>query len=411
MILKSIPRWLPILLILAATSACKRPDAANKKADAEPPTVSVRAATATRGEVTASYVGTASLEPEARAEVVAKVSGMVLEILVEEGDTVKAGQLMARIDEERYQLELNKAKATLDRLVADHRRAQELFAKKLLSSEDFERIRFDLDSQRAGYELIRLELSYARVVAPISGVVARRNVKVGNLVQINQNLFQIDNFDPLWGVLNVPERELAVMRVGLPAILHVDALGGRQFEGRLARVSPVVDPSSGTFRVTTEFRDADGHLASGMFGRLEIIYDRRDDVLTVPREALIEEDGLFTVFRVEDGVAKQQSVLIGYQSGQNVEIREGLQAGDQVVTIGRAALRDGTKVEMVPSATAPVASPEAAPTVPVADQATSAAETELPPAAEQATETEPDDGAVGAVDGADDDRSPASDRT
>ena len=121
-------------------------------------------------------------------------------------------------------------------------------------------------------------------------------VKVGNYIQVNQALFQIDNFDPLLAVLNVPERELNTLRADQVVNMRVDSIPDHAFEGRIQRISPVVDSATGTFRVTCEFRDASGRLKSGMFGRLEIVYAKHDDVLTIPRAALIEEDGETAVF-------------------------------------------------------------------------------------------------------------------
>src|SRR5690606_24189316 len=129
-------------------------------------------------------------------------------------------------------------------------RSKELFARKLIAEDAHERIRYDLDTARAAWELARLELSYANVVAPIGGVIAERMVKQGNLVQTNQALFRIVDSDRLEAVLNVPERELSTMKDGLPVSMRVDALPGRSFEGVVDRVSPVVDAGSGTFRVT-----------------------------------------------------------------------------------------------------------------------------------------------------------------
>ena len=172
-------------------------------------------------------------------------------------------------------------------------------------AEAQEKARFDLETQKAAYDIARLELDYTRIVAPIGGVISVRMVKEGNLIQINQSLFRIDDFDPLLAVLNVPERELTTMRPGQTVSMHVDALPGVQFEGAVARVSPVVDAETGTFRVTTEFRDATQRLKSGMFGRVDVVYDQRADALVVPREALIEGDAEAAVFVLEPAPAEK----------------------------------------------------------------------------------------------------------
>lgn len=376
-----------LVLVAAGLAACGKggngsPDADNA---ADTP-VPVEAFAATRQPIIANYTGTASLEAEREAQVVAKTSGVLLRLRVEEGDKVAAGQVLAELDPERPKLQLAQAGANLKRLQNDFQRAQEMFQSRLVSSEQFDKVRFDLETQQAAYDLAELELSYTHIIAPIDGVISERLVKEGNLIQLHQPLFRIDDFDPLLAVLNVPERELAILRPELPVSMAVDALAGKSFEGTIARVSPVVDAQTGTFRVTAEFRDATGQLKSGMFGRLNVVYDERQDALVVPREALIDEDGRTSVFVVArekpkppsdaaaakakqqgkekekakdpDGkaspaapteitVARLRDVKVGYTTGNRIEIREGLAEGEQVITVGRAAVRDGTTVTVL----------------------------------------------------------------
>src|SRR6185437_14144039 len=153
----------------------------------------------------------------------------------------------------------------------------------------------------------RLQLEFTRIVAPVGGVIAERSVKLGNLIQPNQNLFRIVGMDPLQTVLNVPERQLGILKAGQSVALEADALPGKKFEGHILRIAPVVDASSGTFRVTCEFHDKTGLLRPGMFGRVDIIYDQRADALTIPRSALVEEDGETAVFVVEKAPPKPAS--------------------------------------------------------------------------------------------------------
>lgn len=336
--------------------------------------VPVEAVATARRAISASYTGVATLEADSEAEVAAKIPGVLVKLLVEEGDNVVAGQALAKLDDESPRLNLARAEAALRKLENDYRRSSEMFARKLLSVEQNDRIRFDLETQRATYELARLELSYTTISAPIGGVVARRMAKVGNYIQLNQALFRIDNFDPLLAVLNVPERELDTLQAGQVVGMRVDSIPDTRFEGRIQRISPVVDAGNGTFRVTCEFRDAGGRLKSGMFGRLDIVYGRRGDALTIPRAALIEEDGETAVFAVvretaqpadaankdkakadttpekpaePAWVAQRRLVKVGYADADHVEIVEGLADDERVITIGRAAVRDGTHVQVL----------------------------------------------------------------
>jgi membrane fusion protein (multidrug efflux system) len=326
-------------------------DATAKKKDGDPAPVEVaipvEVAKATRMPMMSSYTGTASLEAERQAQVVAKTSGVLLQLHVEEGDVVREGQLLAQLDPERPRLEVARAEANMRRLENEFNRSKELFATKLVSSEAHDRIRFDLETQRAAWELAKLELSYTRILAPIDGVISERLVKEGNFIQLQAPMFRIDDFDPLLAVLNVPERELRTLRPGLGVAMVVDAIPDVTFQGVVARISPVVDSGTGTFRVTCEFRDEAGRLKSGMFGRISVVYDQRDDVLAVPREAVLEDDAQPAVFVVRDGKAVRQAVSTGARSGGFIEVVEGVAEGELVITTGGSTLRDGTKVQVL----------------------------------------------------------------
>ncbi len=392
----SVARPLRLLLLPAfaalVLAACGGGDAGKDDESKTDTAVPVEAVAASRRAISASYTGVATLEADSEAQVAAKINGALVAISVEEGDEVTAGQVLARLDDENPRLNLAKAEATLRKLENDYRRSSEMFERKLLSVEQNDKIRFDLETQRATYDLARLELSYTRITAPIGGVISQRMVKVGNYIQLNQALFQIVNFDPLLAVLNVPERELGTLQVGQVVGMRVDSIAEERFEGRIQRISPVVESATGTFRVTCEFRDASKRLKPGMFGRLDIAYGQHDDALTIPRPALIEEDGETAVFVVVSGaeaaakaaaaqarsdaarppaakpaekdadakktddaakkappawVAERRLVKVGYGDAAHVEILEGLGDGDRVITVGRSAVRDGTSVQVL----------------------------------------------------------------
>ena len=131
----------------------------------------------------------------------------------------------------------------------------------------------------------------------------------------------------------------------------VDAVPGKVFEGKVDRIAPVMDATSGTFRVVCAFDNAP-ELRPGMFGRIEVVYDQRQDALTVPRMALIEDEGEPAVYVVKGTQAKRTVVQLGYTNGEIAEVRKGLKEGDRVVTAGKVAIRDGTEVQVIETAKA-----------------------------------------------------------
>lgn len=363
-------RLLPIarvgLLALAlGLAACKggQPgggkDKDGKDAEQGPEAVPVEVAKAGRRSIAASYTGTAPLEARGESQVVAKTSGIALRVFADVGQQVRAGQPLVQIDRDRATLQVAQADAQVRKLEANYRRASQLVEQKMVSVNDVEQLRYDLENARASLRLARLEQSYGTVTAPISGVVAARNIKPGNLVQINTPIFTIVDTSRLEATLNAPEREIETLKAGQTVQLSVDALAGKTFEGRIDRVSPVVDSGSGTFRVICTF-DGSGLLQPGMFGRIRIEYDQRANALVIPRTALLEDGTEPAVYTVKADKATRAALKLGYIDGQWVEVREGLREGDPVVVAGKAALREGSAVQVIGAKVAPAAAEAAA---------------------------------------------------
>lgn len=341
-----------LLLFLAGTlllqSGCGGDARSNAPEEAEESApVPVETAVVEVGPASAFFSGTATLEADEEALVVAKIGGVVEKLFVEEGSYVRAGEPLAQLDVERLTLELARAEASLRKLERAHERNEELFAQQLISAEEYEQIKSEYETATANRDLVQLEHEYATVRAPIGGVVSERLVKVGNMLRANDAAFRITDFDPLLAVMHVPERELGKIRVGQPVDLHFDALPGQQFTGRVERISPIVDPATGTFRVTVAVRDAEQRLKPGLFGRLRILYDTRGEALLVPKEAVLEEDNATSLFVVRDGRAFRQVVETGYQNGTRIEIINGAQQNDTVIVTGQSSLKDSTRVEAV----------------------------------------------------------------
>ncbi len=331
-----------------ALVACKGGEgqAGAKSVEAEVEAIPVEVVKASRRPVAASYTGTAALEPRGESQVVAKTSGVALAVLVEEGQSVQAGQALVRLDAERLRLAVAQADAQMRKLENNYSRARQLVAQQMISANDLDQIKYDLENARAQHRLAKLELSYSTVTAPISGVIASRSIKTGNFVQINTPIFRIVDDSQLEATLNVPEREIATLRAGQPVTLVADALPGRSFSGTVDRIAPVVDSGSGTFRVITAFEGGD-LLQPGMFARIRIDYDERADALVVPRSALLEDQSDVAVFVVRDSKAQRVPVKLGYSEGEWIEVRDGLKMGDAVVTAGKVALRDGSDVQVI----------------------------------------------------------------
>ena len=339
----------PLLAVTAlGVAACGNGEANDAAAQTgEVATVPVEVQAPTRGEMLAVYSGTAPIEAEQEATVAAKVGGEVRELLVEEGDTVQAGQVLARLDGERLRYELKQSEANLAKLARDYERNLELIKKGLVAEGAVDNLRYEMEALRAARDLARLELGYTEIRAPIRGVVSARFVKVGNTINAGDVTFRVTDLDPLIAYVHIPEREFRRLEPGQNADLSIDALGASEFEATVARISPIVDPATGTFKATLEIADDTGRVKPGMFARVNIVVDRRADVLRIPRAALVDADGGQSVFIVRDAVAVQQPVRTGLTNGGWVEVTEGLDGDEKVVVIGQNGLKSGSAVEVV----------------------------------------------------------------
>ncbi len=349
---------LAVLLALAAALAagCSNGKAKDKGPDDAEAAVPVEVQPLRRAEMLAVYSGTAPIEAHEEAEVVAKVGGEVRQIFVEEGDAVKAGQVLARLDGDRLRLEVAQTEANLRKLERDYNRQLELSQKGLVAKGTAENAKFDLDALRAAYDSGRLELSYTDIRAPIDGVVSARYIKLGNTIAQNAPTFRVTDLDPLVAYVHIPEKEFRKLAPQQTAEIVVDALGGERFAGAISRISPTVDPKTGTFRARVEVPDPSRRLKPGMFGRVHIVYERREDALQLPRAAIVDADGEQSVFVVEDGKAAQRPVRTGLASNGWVEVVEGLDGTEKVVVVGQGGLKTGTAVKVV-DATTPAAGP------------------------------------------------------
>jgi RND family efflux transporter MFP subunit len=328
--------------------------------------VPVEVASTQRAEMAALYTGTAPIEADRRALVMPKVTGEIRAVLAEEGQRVRAGQVLARLDGDKLRLEVALNEATMRKLERDYNRNLELQQKGLVSATAIDNLKYELEAAKASWELARLQLSYCDIRSPIAGTVTQRLdlVKVGNTVTpvggvieaAESSLFVVEDLETLMLRVNVPERELAKLSVGQPAELSFDAVPGRVFQGQIALISPSIDPATATFSVRIRVTETGGLLRPGMFARVAIVYERKPDALQIPRTALLDGDGPPKVFVVKNGKAMERAVKLGLSNGAWIEVTEGLKDGEQVVVVGQGAVKPGAAVRVVNSSARPAAS-------------------------------------------------------
>lgn len=297
-----------------------------------------------------------ALEAENEVDIVARTSGPIVELAVEEGDLVQKGQTLARLDDREARARLEISRVTLNETRLAYERAQNLQTETLISSEEFERARSAFESASAQVEQDQIQLDYTHITAPFGGLIIARYIKFANQISSNQPLFRVSDFDPLLCPIQVPERELAKLRLGQRAYLTVEPWPGERFEARVLRISPVVDSATGTIKVTLETRPQ-GKLRPGMFSRVYVETDTRGNALVIPKAALSLESIGDTVYVVDGDVASRREIELGFAEGDFVEARSGIEEGDRVVVVGQDGLSDGTPIQVLQQGEAAPAPP------------------------------------------------------
>lgn len=317
-------------------------DAEEKKEDPVP----VEVAALERGPIELMLRFSSNLEAEEAVQVVSEAMRQVKELRVEEGDRVRRGDLLLRLQDDEQRSALAKVKSQLEKAEREYERQKRLHAQELISEQVYNDATYELEQLRISYADAERELTYTEVRAPISGTVTQRLVNLGDQVQIGQQLFDLVDFDSIVARIYVPEKHLHELRPGLEARIGSQALATGVYSGRVERISPVVDPKSGTVKVTVEIGAKPG-LRPGMYVDVELVLATRSDAVLVPKRAVVYDNDQMYVYRV-NGADRVERVYIeaALADKLNVEPLDGLTEGDRVVVAGQAGLKDGALVSI-----------------------------------------------------------------
>lgn len=319
-----------------------------KKGDKDAPTAApVELSRVGRDDISTFLETTSTLEPRNEATLVARRQGQVVALLTEEGQWVRQGQVLARLDDTEAKLGFSKAQLSSEVAKRDHERGKQLQARGLVSAKELDDLELKMRSAWQELEQARYDLAQTRIVAPFSGGVVGRMVNLGETVTPGKECFRLADMTPLLARVYFPERELARVRVGQSAILELETQLGKQFPARVSIVNPTVDRSNGTFKVTLQVEDRSGTLRPGVFARVKLRTGTYSDAIVLARRALVSEDGDDFVFVARSDSVKRVRVQVGAISGDTAQILAGLVEGDSVVTVGQGGLKQGSKIRPV----------------------------------------------------------------
>ncbi len=362
------PRFVvPMLLCLAlpVASGCSRP--AGESALGERPAVAVEVSRVAPGDLEESIAVVGTLTPKFEGEVKPEYNGVISQVYVTEWVRVAKGALLARYDSRDAEAALKgmtamrlQAEVAVGRARRELERTKKLKGAGLATQQNLDDARTaadaadaQLDAVKAQEEMARTRLAKTEVRSPLDGVIGERMVNPGDYVQnmgSSTTMFRIFDNRRLELTVSLPSSQISSVRLGQPLSFTTDAVPGRTFEGRVSFINPAADEASRTVKIVAVVENADGALKSGLFAKGAVVTGRRTGVLRIPRSAMITWDPATRagfVYVVTNERVQRKPVTTGVTSGEEIEVANGLAAGDAVVTRGAFNLRDGDRVTIV----------------------------------------------------------------
>jgi len=377
--------------------AALRPDNGQASAPAgqasgpsRPPAVEVARVELTRLTDDAQAVG--SLRSRQSVVLRPEVSGRVTQLNFRDGDRVRRGQLLVQLDDQLPLAQLQQAQAELSIAQANHKRNQELVAQGFISQRSVDESAANLQVSQAKLSLARATAARLRIVAPFDGIAGIRNISVGDYLKDGADIVNVEDMDAIFVDFRLPERFQTKVQRGQTAYVDLDALPGRKYAAVVQAIDPLVDANGRSVGIRACIDNRHLQLRPGMFARITAVFGERDSARVIPEEAIVPQAGRQFVIRLVDGpdqdtrIAQRVEVKVGIRRPGRVEILEGLQPGDLVVTAGQQRVqKDGMPVRIVdlgrpagaPASNAPAAA-QAAPAGAPASAQVAAAPTGIP---------------------------------
>jgi membrane fusion protein, multidrug efflux system len=296
-----------------------------------------------------------SLEPWTRLPLMAKVQGSIEKVFVQEGEQVKKGQVIARIETKEYQIAVDAAKANYALAEANFARNKTLHSKGVAPQANFDEQQAQLRVAKAKLDEAELRLARCLITAPLDGLISRLDAKEGlvlNLGNIGEPVAEILAIDQVKAVVALPESDIPAVRKLKQIELTVQAVGDQRFLAPVHFLASAPTSQARAYRLELAVANTDHRLLPGMFIRAHIVKQVEEQALAVPLYAVISRNDEQFVYVEEEGLARRRDVEIGFLEGWQVLIRQGLQAGDRVIIEGHRSVEAGQRVQVVRSVNA-----------------------------------------------------------
>ena len=342
------PRLLPALFLGAAAVACNGAEGKSKGAAAGAggmPPMPVEVVAARSDTVVDAILATGQIEAMQSVELRPDIEGRIAEVLVREGAMVARGAPLFKVDDAELRAEVARAEADRDLARQSLARTRELLGQKASSQSELERAEATSRSTEAELALLEVRLDRTVVRAPFAGVAGERHVSLGDYVTTSTPLLTVQTVSPQRASFQVPERYADQLKVGQQVTFRVAALVGREFTGRVDFVNPLVQLPGRTILVKAMVPNPRRELQAGMFIEVRLATAVRPQAVIIAEDAVLPIQGSSFVWVVQNGKATRREVELGVRTPGLVEVRTGVESGEQVVVGGQERLAEGAPVQ------------------------------------------------------------------
>jgi membrane fusion protein, multidrug efflux system len=344
-------RWIIAAGVCCGVAGCKRPGKPARGGTTAPFVVDVISIRPEPFRQTLSATG--SLLAREAVQLQSERAGVVKEILFEEGQLAKAGEVLLRIDDADLQAQLARAKAQLDFAATIESRQRNLLESRGISAADFDQSRANHDIAKAEVKLIETQIEKTSIRAPFDGIAGLRNASVGTYLTPGSTICTFQDISALKIDFSLPERYLGFIKTGQSVHFRVTGRA-EQFEAKILAIEPTVDVQTRSITIRATLPNENTKLLPGSFAEVEVVLSEVADAILIPAIALMPGLQQQTVFVYENGQVASRKVQVGLRAADAVQIVEGLKVGDDLITSGILQLRPGMRVEVKRPAAKPM---------------------------------------------------------
>ncbi|MGC8739017.1 MAG: efflux RND transporter periplasmic adaptor subunit [Candidatus Hydrogenedens sp.] len=349
----------------------------NKKVDAnddaqinttKPMASPVEAVFPSKKDISKYFETTTRITAEKKVDVISKGMGICEEIFVEEGDYAKEGQILAKLDTSEVETQILQTRVNIEKCKSALIIAENSLKEGIGSKVERDNARFALDAAEATLKIQQLQLKNQTITAPISGIITRKNIQKGVLVSTGMPVFSIVDPDSYVLPINIPEREISRVYINQKAEVIVDSCPSENFIATVFRISPTIDPSSGTIKTTLQFLENDKNtcIKDSAFARVKLVMEVHPQVIVIPKDAVLEESGKKYIFTAQTKdtedikkldyneiknksiqfTAQKVEIQVGLEDSSYYEVLKGIDEHTLVITLGQMNLKPGSIVEV-----------------------------------------------------------------